>query len=748
MDEMDEIVKEFLIESSENLDRLDRDFVALEKNPGNKELLSSIFRVVHTIKGTCGFLGFQKLELVAHAGENILGKLRDGQLVVNEERTSALLALVDAVREMLAEIEKTGKDGNRDYEPVVSALTLLLEDNASAEAMASVGAEEPNLDLTPEQEKPSRLTEQSAAAVSGEEPTKTAVRTAETTSSVSETAIRVDVGLLDRLMNLVGELVLARNQILQFSSTHENAGLGNTPQWLSWIASELQEGIMKTRMQPIGNVWSKFPRMVRDLEAACGKKVRLEMEGKETEMDKTIIEAIKDPLTHIVRNSIDHGIENPAKRREAGKDEEGLLSLKAYHEGGQVHIEITDDGGGIFPDKIRDKALSKGLISPESARQMSERDILNLIFLPGFSTAEKITNISGRGVGMDVVKFNIESINGVIDVQSRPGRGTTLKIKIPLTLAIIPALMVTSQKNRFAIPQVNLLELVRLKEDQVQGEIQLIHGAPVYQLRGHLLPLVFLNQELEFSKDPDLTPKSINIVVLKAGDHQFGLVVDEVNDTQEIVVKPLARILNHVDSFSGATILGDGKVALILNVMGLVKNAHLISANLDQAKIEKTPVVERDTRNKEMLLLVKAGYTTYMAIPMSLMERIEKLEGFQVEKAGDHDVIQYRGKIMPLINIGSVLPERRKTPRQTKELNRYENKKVLYAAVYTKNGRSVGFVVDQVYDVVETVVEIKDHICRAGVIGTTVVQGHVTEILDVDWVLRLAPPGFFDSAVA
>jgi two-component system chemotaxis sensor kinase CheA len=720
MDGMDEIIKEFLIESTENLDKLDRDFVALEKNPKDKELLSSIFRVVHTIKGTCGFLGFQKLESVAHAGENILGKLRDGQLAMNESRTNALLALVDALRKMLVEIEKTGKDEKGNYDRLISTLTLLSEVNDSVKTTVVPALEEAS---------------------------ETANRTGES-AGVSETAIRVDVSLLDRLMNLVGELVLARNQILQFSTAQEGAGLGSAPQRLSWITSELQEGIMKTRMQPIGNVWGKFPRLVRDLEAACGKKVRLEMEGKETELDKTVIEAIKDPLTHIVRNSVDHGIESPEKRREAGKNEEGLLSLKAYHEGGQVHIEIADDGGGISPEKIRDKALSKGLISPEVARQMSERDLLNLIFLPGFSTAEKVTHISGRGVGMDVVKFNIESINGVIDIQSKPGLGTTLKIKIPLTLAIIPALMVTSKNNRYAIPQINLLELVRLEGVKVQTEIQLVHGAPIYQLRGHLLPLIFLNQELEVSNGLDTVQNSLNIVVLKAGDHQFGLVVDEVNDTQEIVVKPLHQILRHVDAFAGATILGDGSVALILNVMGLVKKAHLISANLEQAKIEKAPVIEIDTRDKQMLLLVKAGYTDHMAVPMKQLERIEKLDGSLVEKAGDHDVIQYRGKIMPLIHIGSVLPERRKKPRQIVEPSVYENKALIYAAVYTKNGRSIGFVVDRVYDVVEVVVEIKDVIRREGVLGTTVIQGNVTEILDVDWILKLAPPGFFDSAVA
>ena len=730
MEGMDEIVKEFLIESAENLDKLDRDFVALEKNPGDKELIISIFRAVHTIKGTCGFLGFQKLESVAHAGESILGKLRDGQLVLNEERASALLALVDAVRGMLAEIEKTGKDGDGNYNRLISTLTLLLENDIQTQSEKP--AAPPAITLAPAE----TLSEASVMSASEEESSKTTNRSNEA-SGVSESAIRVDVGLLDRLMNLVGELVLARNQILQFSSTGENTGLGNAPQRLNLITSELQEGIMKTRMQPIGNVWDKFPRMVRDLASTCGKKVRLEMEGKETELDKTLIEAIKAPLTHIIRNSVDHGIESPEKRREAGKDEEGVLILKAYHESGQVNIEITDDGGGISADKIRDKAVFRGLISLESAKQMSERDLISLIFLPGFSTADKITNVSGRGVGMDVVKTNIERINGVIDIQSRPGMGTTLRIKIPLTLAIIPALMVTSKNNRYAIPQINLLELVRLETDQAQTGVQLVHGAPVYQLRGELLPLVFLNQELEFSDGLDLDQKSLNIVVLKAGDHQFGLVVDEVNDTQEIVVKPLTKILNHVNAFAGATIMGDGKVALILDVMGLAKKAHLTAGNLDQAKLEKARETKEDGADKQMLLLVKAGNAAHMAIPMSQLERIEKLKVSLIERAGDHDVIQYRGKIMPLIYIGSVLSERGQS-----SLGALAETTLINVAVYTKNGRSIGFVVDQVYDVIEEVVEIKDVIQRDGVLGTAVVQNKVTEILDVEWAVQLAPAGF------
>ena len=412
-------------------------------------------------------------------------------------------------------------------------------------------------------------------------------------SAVSDSTIRVDVGLLDKLMNLVGELVLARNQVLQFTSQSADSAFLATSQRLNLITTELQGSVMKTRMQPIGNVWSKLPRVVRDLAAACGKEVRLEMEGKETELDKTIIEAIKDPLTHIVRNSVDHGIERPETRVERRKPAEGCLKMRAYHEGGQVIIEITDDGGGIDCERVKQKALQRALITPEQAARMSDHEALYLIFLPGFSTAEKVTNVSGRGVGMDVVKTNIERIGGTVDLQSQPGKGTTLKIKIPLTLAIIPALIVTSGGDRFAIPQVSLLELVRLEVEQASQQIEFIHGAPVYRLRGQLLPFAYLNRELRLNDadDDGLKPsvEATTIVVLQADGHPFGLVVDEINDTEEIVVKPLGKQLKGVASFAGATIMGDGRVALILDVLGLAQRAGVVAEVRDRNHSKPLP---------------------------------------------------------------------------------------------------------------------------------------------------------------
>ncbi len=582
MGDMDDIVKDFLVESNENLDQLDRDLVTLEKDPTAREVLASIFRTIHTIKGATGFLGFSRLESVAHVGVNLLSSLRDGRLLLNAEITSALLAMVDAVRQMLVHIENTGQEGEGDYSSLIEDLTRLQmgEKKKKKSLPARVAPQAPDrveavppAEVAPPSSDPLPVPTAARTSPSAAEPLPPPPDPAETeqkpgdspaatlplgeilvqsgvttpeqiqealalqhegdarhigeilvengvakpvaiqealqgqaearSSALSESNIRVDVGLLDKLMNLVGELVLARNQILQFSSTQQDSTFLNTTQRLNLITTELQEGVMKTRMQPIGNIWSKFPRVVRDLATGCGKHIRLEMEGKETELDKTLIEAIKDPLTHLVRNAVDHGVETPDKRVAAGKPAEGRLFLRAFHEGGQVNIEISDDGAGIDVERVKQKALAKSLITLDQASRMNDRELMNLIFLPGLSTAEKVTNVSGRGVGMDVVKTNIEKIGGTVDIQSRPGNGTTLKIKIPLTLAIIPALVVTSGGDRYAIPQVSLLELVRLEGEQARKGIEMIHGAPVYRLRGKLLPLAYLNEQLFVGQNND-----------------------------------------------------------------------------------------------------------------------------------------------------------------------------------------------------------------------------------------------------
>jgi two-component system, chemotaxis family, sensor kinase CheA len=773
----DDIVREFLVESSENLDLLDRELINLEKDPGNRGTLASIFRTIHTIKGTCGFLGFTKLESVAHVGENLLSKLRDGELALNPEMTTALLAMVDAIRQMLASVEAIGNEGERNDQELIQTLTRLLQGTAAvaktetpvappviaAEAVpaepvappaaASVAPPPFELPATPVpiaeaapkiEAKPDHAdhaADHGPAAPSADSAAQSQSRTA-----ASESSIRVDVTLLDKLMNLVGELVLARNQILQFSNATEDAGLLAPSQRLNLITTELQEGVMKTRMQPIGNIWSKFPRTVRDVATMCGKQVRIEMEGKETELDKTIVEAIKDPLTHIVRNSVDHGIEKPERRVAVGKAAEGRLLLRAYHEGGQVIIEISDDGGGLDGDRIRRKAVEKGLITPEQAARMGEREGVNLIFLPGFSTAEKVTNVSGRGVGMDVVKTNIEKIGGTVDVQSKAGTGTTVRMKIPLTLAIIPALIVTSGGDRYAIPQISLLELVRLDGEDAQKGIELIQGVPVHRLRGRLLPLVYLNRELKVEDEaPDLSKlPAVNIVVLQADERQFGLVVDEINDTEEIVVKPLGKQLKGIKTFAGSTIMGDGRVALILDVLGVAQTSNVVSESRERALSDKEQHIASTNGERQTMLLFQCGQDGRMAMDLSLVARLEEFKPEMVECAGDAQVVQYRGQIMPLLRVSDVLGDGGHSNGNGKR----DLTTTLQVVVYSEQGRSVGLVVDRILDIVEENIVPQQPSKREGLLGSAVIQQRVTDLLDVRGFVRTANPDFFEAALA
>jgi two-component system chemotaxis sensor kinase CheA len=798
----EDIVREFLVESNENLDSLDRELVQLEKNPGDRETLASIFRTIHTIKGTCGFLGFPKLQAVANAGENLLSRLRDGELALNPEITTGLLQMVDAIRQMLASIESSGSEGQRYDQELIKALVKLQQSQpktAGTEVERSKpqsGGEQPLPEASPNigeiliqsgmvgpEDVKAAVEQQNAGdprhlgeilvekgAIKPQDVvdalnTQQQVRAQNTAGDT----IRVDVAHLDNLMNLVGELVLARNQIVQFTNATEDNALTASSQRLNLITTELQEGVMKTRMQPIGNIWSKFPRTVRDVAAACGKRIRIEMEGKGTELDKTIIEAIKDPLTHIVRNSADHGIESPEKRVAAGKPAEGRLLLRAYHEGGQVIIEIADDGAGLDHERIRRVALDKGLITPGQAARMGERESVNLIFLPGLSTAETVTNVSGRGVGLDVVRTNIEKIGGTVDVQSIAGQGMTVRMKIPLTLAIIPALMVTSAGDRYAIPQVNLLELVRLEGARVREGIELVQGAPVYRLRGRLLPLVYLNSELkvgdnraggaekacaevnnggeekqaqlQLKKVDEVSQRTIaltrsveekvverwnvNIVVLRADDRQFGLVVDDINDTEEIVVKPLSKRLKSINMYAGATIMGDGKVALILDVLGLAQCAHVVSGTHDRALAEgegRQPMAGEAGHLKPVLLF-QYNEDRRMAIDLSMVSRLEEFKADAIEIADGHEAVQYRGQIMPLVRVADVL--------EGENNHRTEPPQSIQVVVYAEPGRNIGLVIDRIPDIAEEAFVIERQRDRKGVLGSAVIQKRITDVLDV-----------------
>ncbi len=716
-----DVMREFLIECYENLDQVDQDLLALEKDPTAENLLRNVFRTIHTIKGGAGFLGLGTLEKLAHEAENLLGKLRSGERKLTPAISGALLATVDKCREGLQLMETNGSTETFDPRSVIQQL-LEADCDDDAPIAQSVAVQPPIAQPEFKPTPPAPPVAQSAPVST----TPTESGQSDKSHNSADSTIRVDVALLDKLMTRVGELVLARNQILQHLSSVDDSNFSGTAQRLNLITTELQEGVMKTRMQPIGNVWSKFPRVVRDLSSQLGKLVRIEMEGKETELDKTIVEAIKDPLTHLVRNSIDHGIETPEARRAAGKPEEGLLLLRAYHEGGQVNIEITDDGAGLNIERIRKKAVERGLVTPESATRMSEREAAQMILLPGFSTAEQLTSVSGRGVGMDVVKTNIERIGGSIDVQSQPGRGATVKIKIPLTLAIIPGLVVTCDGDRYAIPQVSLLELLRLEGEQARKRIEFIQGAPVYRLRGRLLPIIYLRKELELEPLDTASVDSVfNIVVLRAEDRQFGLVVDTINDTEEIVVKPLSKQFKGNNTYAGATIMGDGKVALILDVLGIAQKARVVAEQRDHGLAEHAKQLVQQTGNHQNMLLLAVG-ERQIAMPISLVARLEEIPRSSIEHSDNREVVQYRGEIMPLVRLNEVLG-----------IPALENpSELLQVVVYKEGDRVLGFVVDKVNDISE--VEMRDSSQSQGheLMASTVIQQRVTDLMDLPSIIR------------
>ncbi len=788
MSEIDEIVGEFLVESYENLDRYDEDLLALERDPGDPEVLSSIFRTIHTVKGTAGFFAFDRLGDLAHVAESLLGRLREGELEVNEEIASALLVTGDTLRRMLGVIEATGEEGDEDVSELTETLKRLHageedapEEDASDAVEEPVAEDEtdgpdcddPSLDQPIPSERAGNggdgvhpklgevligegeTTPEAVALAAheqdlgddrrigeilvdhGQTTTEAVDKAVETQGNdsgrnISDSSIRVDVGLLDELMNLVGELVLARNQIVQLVGEEQDSHYAGASQRLNLITTELQEGVMKTRMQPIGNVWNKLPRVVRDLSLSCGKQVKLVMEGQETELDKTIIEAIKDPLTHLVRNAVDHGIELPEQRVAAGKPEEGTLTLRAFHEGGQVNIEILDDGGGIDPQALKQKAIAKRVITAEQAATMTDREAVNLIFAAGFSTAEEVTSVSGRGVGMDVVRTNIERIGGTVDIQSEQGHGTACKVKIPLTLAIVPALMVTSGQSRFAIPQLSLIELVRLEGEEARTGIELVHGAPVHRLRGRLLPIVDLAGELGRGEAGERD--NVNIVVLQADGQSFGLVVDAIQDTEEIVVKPLGSHLKDANLFSGATIMGDGRVALILDVLGIAERARVVTETTERSGSAEDlgdEILDERHVERRTLLLVGIGDDRRAAIALSDVERLEEFASSSIEFGNGREVVQYRDDILPLVRLADELGV------GGYGMDVPENLDVVVNRV---EGQMVGIVVGSILDIVEQDVDLRDGDEGRGVLGSAIIQGRVTDVVDIDAVVMRNDP--------
>ncbi len=788
---MDDLIVEFITETNESLEELDLDLVNLEKNPNDTDLLGKIFRLMHTIKGTCGFLSLPRLEKVAHHAENVLGKFRDGDLKVTPGYVTLIFESIDQIKFIVAEIEETGEEPTGSDKKLIEKLDAAYEGKdvsgdagAVGESCAEPEKEEKDIIVNIQEKElapgDASLAELEAAFASApgmagivnpadtqtEENAEVAAppppppplppikkeepkATIKTKKAAAQT-LRVGVDVLEDLMTMVSELVLTRNQLLQIVRSQGETEFSEPLQRLGHVVSELQEGVMKTRMQPIGNAWSKLPRIIRDLGLELDKKIELVMNGQETELDRQVLELIKDPLTHMVRNSGDHGIEIPADRVAAGKPETGKIWLDAYHEGGYIIIKIADDGKGLPEDKIREKIISNGLATEEELAEMSSTQVLQFIFAAGFSTAEKVTAVSGRGVGMDVVRTNIEKIGGAIELKSKEGEGSTFTIKIPLTLAIVSALIVESAGERFAIPQLSIKELVMVTE-KGDNRIEYIKGAPVFRLRETLLPLVSLSnilglsddkifkepktlsqnsddlsvseeENIETSQAPDTEErKNLYLIIAQVGVYEFGIIVDRVFDTEEIVVKPVAEMLKDISLFSGNTILGDGRVIMILDPNGIANEIGNITAN-DSHDNHEEKEFNHSAKKKTSLLLFNVGEPTPKAVPLSLVSRLENIKAKDIEYAGGQMTVQYRGSLMPLVPFSP----------SVQITNGEEDKPVL---VFADGEQSMGIIVEEIVDIMEEYVNIQLNSTQNGLLGSAIIAGVSTDVVDIGYFI-------------
>ena len=739
---MDDLLREFVTETNESLDVVDVELVRFEQDPNNAKILDNIFRLVHTIKGTCGFLGLPRLEALAHAAETLMGKFRDG-VPASSEAVTLILATIDRIKTILESLESDQREPEGVDSDLIANLERMVERVGAGGArpgpqhtvgkLVSQVLERPlreDEDTLDELERAFRDTAVDAPSVKSAKPVSGSVDAAVKDDEAGKSAnqsIRVTVDTLEQLMTMVSELVLTRNQLLEIVRRHEESEFKTPLQRLSNVTAELQEGVMKTRMQPIGNAWQKLPRIVRDLSNELGKKIELEMQGADTELDRQVLDLIKDPLTHMVRNSADHGLETPEQRRAAGKPEHGLIRLSAYHEGGYIIIRVADDGRGLDTERIKAKALAQGLVSETDVEKLSETQIHKFIFSPGFSTATKVTNVSGRGVGMDVVRNNIDQIGGTIDVKSVAGAGLSFTIKIPLTLAIVAALIVEAGGHRFAIPQLSVVELVRARTGG-EHRIESIKDTRVLRLRDKLLPLVSLSHLFGIEKDAGEISGGF-IVVTQVGSQTFGIVVDGVFHTEEIVVKPMSSKLRHIAMFSGNTILGDGSVIMIIDPNGVAQAfGNTVASQVAAAEAsEAKPAVSVESSTS--LLVFRAGSTQPKAVPLSLITRLEEIDAQKIELSNGRHMVQYRGQLMPLISMS--------------ENVRVKGEGGQPLLVFSDGNRSMALVVDEIVDIVDDNLDIQVSSKNPGVLGSAVVRGHATEIIDVGHFLPLVFEDWF-----
>ncbi len=805
--EDDEILQGFIEESLEHLADIETDLLAIEKAGANidENLVNKVFRAAHSIKGGAGFMGLTVIQELSHAMENILGMIRSRKLVPNPEIVNVLLQGSDKLEAMINNIQSSNDEDITEY---LIPLNAIAEGNAVQPA-APKPAPEPVVEAVPEpviseavipeptqQAVPTPVAPKPDAIVppaptpSSLVPAATANITppaAQTPQVKADTSLRVHVSLLDSLMTLAGELVLSRNQLLQTIGSNDLRNAEAVGQRIDLITSELQEAIMLTRMQPIGNVFSKFPRVVRDLSKQLNKTIELTIVGNDVELDKTIIESINDPLTHLIRNSVDHGIEMPADRKLMGKAEKGVIILKAYHEAGQVVIQIRDDGKGLDGEALAASAISKGLITTEQALIMSDKEKVNLIFLPGFSMAKKVTDVSGRGVGMDVVKTNLDKLGGQVEIVSEVGNGTTISIKLPLTLAIIPCQIITTSGERYAIPQVNLEELLRIPANQVKKRVEKVGNAEVVRLRGNLLPLIRLadvietertywdqekaeqkedrrgsiadrrgkespffqtsNEGQEEENKPTTADRSVtdrrfaassalNIVVVSTSSMKYGLIVDRLQDSEEIVIKPLGRHLQQCKGYAGATIMGDGRIALILDVSNLAKMARLTSIDgTDRANEVALAAAElmRAQKDKQALLIFRSSEHEQFAVPLNQVERIEKIKRSEIEDMGGRRVMQYRGGSLALITVDDI-----------SSVHPLADQDDLLVIVFNICSKPIGLLAIGPIDAIEITTEIDGTTLKQpGIMGSIIIDAHTTMLVDVFEIVQTLYPEWF-----
>ena len=699
MTEDEEILLAFLEESRENLDQLDRDLVDLESRPRDPELLSRVFRVVHTLKGTCGFLGFPRLEALAHAGEDLLGALRTGAVVLDQDIASALLQVVDAVRAVLERIEVSAEEPADDHQALIDRLRAHVPvdgDEAESEGANQAGRQ---------------------AAVDVEVLAPVAVTS-------TENSVRVDVAVLDKLMDLVGELVLARSRIGELAALDDEGPLAAPYRELRVVAGDLQDSVMTARLQPIGTVTGKFHRIARDLATALGKQVVVQLEGEDVGVDKAVNEALRDPLLHLVRNALDHGIETPAERSAVGKEPAGLLRIRAFHEGGRVQVEVSDDGRGVDAGALLAKAMTAGIVTAEQAPELSPEEVLDLMFRAGLSTRDEVTSTSGRGVGMDVVRTSLEQVGGSIDVVSTAGQGAMFRLNVPLTLAIMPVLVTRSGGGRYAVPQVHLREVTHLQADEIAERVDVVEDARLLRLRGRLLPLVDLAGRLAVASQR--TDGAIVVVVVETDGRRFGLIVDDVGDTVDAVVKPLPRLLRGIPVFAGTTILGDGQPALILDIAGLATAAGVAGADQGVTEADSGQGVEQSASE---LLLGTASDGGRLAFHVAQVRRLESFATERVERTGDLEVVQYGDQILPLVRVSDLLPERRLVDREGAIAPVEQG---LASVVCETSVGPVGFVIASIDDVVAGPPLLRQPPSRRGVEACVVVDDRVAELLDVD----------------